>query len=155
VDEDRGLVVEMNEGPELIFGDATRVRDKWDAAARVLADPAAEGAAYVDVRLPDRPAAGGLAADTVTPVAPAGGLGEAAPNAQAPAPAAPTTEQATPDVTGQAAPAPAPAQPAPTAPQQAQPAPEQAAPAPQQAPPAQLPPAEGTGGGGAAVNPQP
>jgi cell division protein FtsQ len=67
-----GLVVEMREGPEIIFGDATRVRAKWLAATRVLADPEAEGATYIDVRLPGRPAAGGLSSATVTPVAPAG-----------------------------------------------------------------------------------
>jgi cell division protein FtsQ len=67
-----GLVVELREGPELIFGDAGRVRAKWVAAARVLADPKAEGASYIDVRLPGRPAAGGLAAETLVPVAPPG-----------------------------------------------------------------------------------
>lgn len=58
----RGIVVRLRAGPELIFGDAGRVRAKWLAAARVLADPTARGASYVDVRLPERPAAGGLAA---------------------------------------------------------------------------------------------
>ncbi len=67
-----GLVVTLHEGPELIFGDATHMDAKWVAATRVLADPEAEGASYVDVRLPGRPAAGGLPAATVTPVAPAG-----------------------------------------------------------------------------------
>ena len=67
-----GIVVQMRDGPELIFGDATRARAKWIAATRVLADPEAEGASYIDVRLPGRPAAGGLPAGTVTPVAPAG-----------------------------------------------------------------------------------
>ncbi len=67
-----GIVVQMRDGPELIFGDATRARAKWIAATRVLADPEAEGASYIDVRLPGRPAAGGLPAGTVAPVAPAG-----------------------------------------------------------------------------------
>jgi cell division protein FtsQ len=66
-----GLVVRLREGPELIFGDATRMQAKWTAAARVLADKAAAGASYVDLRLPGRPAAGGLPAETVAPVAPA------------------------------------------------------------------------------------
>ena len=70
-----GLVIQMREGPELIFGDARHVRAKWIAATRVLADPDAEGASYIDVRLPGRPAAGGLPAETVTPVAPAGTAG--------------------------------------------------------------------------------
>ncbi len=67
-----GLVVTLGDGPELIFGDSSRARAKWIAAARVLADPEADGATYLDLRLPDRPAAGGLPAPTVTPVAPAG-----------------------------------------------------------------------------------
>jgi cell division protein FtsQ len=58
---DRGIVVQLEEGPELVFGDSTRARAKWIAAARVLADENSQGAAYVDLRLPERPAAGGLA----------------------------------------------------------------------------------------------
>ena len=64
-------MAELRDGPELIFGDDSRRRAKWTAAARVLADPEAEGAAYVDVRIPGRPAAGGLTAETAAPVAPA------------------------------------------------------------------------------------
>ncbi|HEV3378866.1 MAG TPA: FtsQ-type POTRA domain-containing protein [Thermoleophilaceae bacterium] len=67
-----GQVAQLRNGPEVIFGDATRVRAKWAAAATVLADLEASGASYVDVRLPDRPAAGGLPAETIVPVAPAG-----------------------------------------------------------------------------------
>jgi cell division protein FtsQ len=69
---DAGLVAELSDGPELIFGAATQLRTKWAAAARVLADPEAEGASYIDLRIASRPAAGGLPAETVTPVAPAG-----------------------------------------------------------------------------------
>jgi cell division protein FtsQ len=72
VRERDGLVAELRDGPELIFGDVSRVRAKWVAAARVLADPDAAGATYIDLRLPGRPAAGGLPAETVAPVAPAG-----------------------------------------------------------------------------------
>jgi cell division septal protein FtsQ len=67
-----GYVATLREGPELIFGGATRLRAKWAAAARVLADLEARGASYVDLRIPGRPAVGGLAATTVAPVAPAG-----------------------------------------------------------------------------------
>jgi cell division protein FtsQ len=67
-----GIVVQLHEGPELIFGDGRRAEAKWIAATRVLADPEAEGATYIDVRLPGRPAAGGLPSATVVPVAPAG-----------------------------------------------------------------------------------
>src|SRR4051794_22254013 len=69
-DGDKGLTVRMREGPLLIFGDATRLRAKWIAATRVLADRSSQGATYIDLRLPDRPAAGGGAADTLQPGAP-------------------------------------------------------------------------------------
>jgi cell division protein FtsQ len=80
-DADDGLVAELRDGPELIFGDARRARAKWAAAARVLADLEARGASYVDLRIPDRPAAGGLASQTITPVAPAGTTTTATPSA--------------------------------------------------------------------------
>jgi cell division protein FtsQ len=67
-----GYVAELRDGPELIFGAATRLRAKWAAAARVLADLEARGATYVDLRIPSRPAVGGLAATTLPPVAAAG-----------------------------------------------------------------------------------
>jgi cell division protein FtsQ len=85
----RGLVVRLREGPELIFGDGSRLGAKWAGAARVLADPDATGADYVDVRLPGRPAAGGLPRKSVAPVAP---LGAEAPLAQ-PATRAPAQPQ--------------------------------------------------------------
>ena len=55
-----GIAVTMNQGPQILFGDASRPHAKWAAAARVLADPSSAGASYIDVRMPDRPAAGGL-----------------------------------------------------------------------------------------------
>lgn len=57
---EQGLTLQMKEGPELYFGTATALTAKWTAVARVLADPAAEGATYIDVRVPERAAAGGL-----------------------------------------------------------------------------------------------
>ena len=78
----RGIVARLADGPELVFGNAARVRAKWIAAARVLAEPSAQGASYLDVRLPERPTAGGLNFEPQTeeqpPVVP-----------PAPAPAAP------------------------------------------------------------------
>jgi cell division protein FtsQ len=53
-----GLTVFLRNGPQLYFGDTTRLHAKWAAAARVLADPESRGASYLDVRVPDRPAAG-------------------------------------------------------------------------------------------------
>jgi len=64
---ERGFVITLRgEGPELVFGDRTRIAAKWAAASRVLADGAAD-AAYLDVRLPDRPVTGGGAADPSVP----------------------------------------------------------------------------------------
>jgi cell division protein FtsQ len=131
-----GIVVELREGPEIIFGDATRVHAKWIAAARVLADPEAEGATYIDVRLPGRPAAGGLPAATLAPVAPAGAEQLAPPSTGTP----PDTTAVDP-ATEELAP-PAAAEPAPAAPQSAP------TPAPQSAEPAPAP-TDSTGGGGA------
>jgi cell division protein FtsQ len=85
---EQGLVAELSDGPELIFGAPTQVPTKWAAAARVLADPEARGASYIDLRIPSRPAAGGLPAETVVPVAPAG---------MAPSQPTPPAEAVTPD----------------------------------------------------------
>ena len=90
---DEGIVVELRDGPELFFGDAEHVRAKWIAAVRILADPEAAGASYIDVRLPGRPAAGGLPAETLAPVAPAGSAELTAPTEATPA--APTVDPAT------------------------------------------------------------
>jgi cell division protein FtsQ len=95
-----GLVVELRDGPELIFGNAGRLRAKWAAAARVLADLEARGATYVDLRIPGRPAAGGLAAETVTPVAPAGLPPTVAPDGTTTDPAASDPTVADPALTG-------------------------------------------------------
>ena len=55
-----GWTVELRLGPELRFGSLARLRAKWSAAAAVLPSPGARGARYIDLRLPDRPAAGGF-----------------------------------------------------------------------------------------------
>lgn len=57
-----GLVLQLRDGPQARFGDRTRTAAKWLALRRVLADPASQGAAYIDVRVPERPAAGGFPA---------------------------------------------------------------------------------------------
>ncbi len=56
----RGVVAELEDGTELVFGTADAPAAKWAAAIRVLAAEDAEGATYVDVRIPERPVAGGL-----------------------------------------------------------------------------------------------
>ena len=56
----KGLVAYIRNGPEVILGSPIDLTQKWAAAAAILADPTSRGASYVDVRLPDRPVAGGL-----------------------------------------------------------------------------------------------
>jgi cell division protein FtsQ len=60
----KGLVAYIRSGPEVILGPPVELGLKWTAAAAILADPTSRGASYIDVRLPDRPVAGGL---VVTP----------------------------------------------------------------------------------------
>ena len=72
IDSKLGIVAQIRKGPELRFGDATRLPAKWMSAARVLAAAGARGASYIDLRLPERPAAGGLPTTSVLPLAPAG-----------------------------------------------------------------------------------
>jgi cell division protein FtsQ len=59
--DDRGVIAFMNGGPDLIFGTDDDADAKWVAAARVLAETSAAGATYLDLRVPGRVAAGGLA----------------------------------------------------------------------------------------------
>lgn len=56
-----GLVAALRAGPKIYFGSASQLRAKWAAAAAVLAAPSSAGAAYIDVTVPERPAAGGVA----------------------------------------------------------------------------------------------
>jgi cell division protein FtsQ len=57
-----GLTVAMRNGLLAYFGDALRPHAKWASLARVLADSSSAGASYIDVRVPEHPAAGGFAA---------------------------------------------------------------------------------------------
>jgi cell division protein FtsQ len=57
-----GLAARISRGPVLYFGPDRRLRAKWLAATRVLADYSSRGATYLDLRVPERPAAGGLVA---------------------------------------------------------------------------------------------
>jgi cell division protein FtsQ len=54
-----GVGVELVNGIQLRFGDASRAEAKWAAAARILADSQLQGLSYIDLRAPDRPAVGG------------------------------------------------------------------------------------------------
>jgi hypothetical protein len=62
-----GVDVELRSGIELRFGDASRVTEKWRAAAAVLADPSVAALDYVDLHAPRRPAVGG-SGHTLPPV---------------------------------------------------------------------------------------
>lgn len=53
-----GLTLAMRNGLLVYFGNATRPHAKWLSLTRVLVSQSAAGASYVDVRLPERPAAG-------------------------------------------------------------------------------------------------
>lgn len=53
-----GLTLRMRNGLLAYFGDASRPHAKWDSLITVLIDPSSAGARYVDVRVPERPAAG-------------------------------------------------------------------------------------------------
>lgn len=55
-----GLQARLRSGLALRFGDGHRLRAKWIAAQRVMSDPGAAEATYIDLRIPSRPAAGGL-----------------------------------------------------------------------------------------------
>jgi cell division protein FtsQ len=56
----RGLTLALRNGPDLVFGSGSDAPRKWTAALRVLADPSSAGATYLDLRVPERVAAGGL-----------------------------------------------------------------------------------------------
>jgi cell division protein FtsQ len=61
-----GLVAQLRDGPTLYFGTATRLEAKWAAVTAVLADHSSEGARYIDVTDPVRPAAGSGASQSQT-----------------------------------------------------------------------------------------
>jgi hypothetical protein len=56
---ENGVDVELTTGIELRFGDATKARKKWRAAAAVLADPEITALDYVDLHAPSRPSYAG------------------------------------------------------------------------------------------------
>jgi cell division protein FtsQ len=60
IEHGRGVVAQLTDGPAIIFGRPTALGPKWVAAAAVLAQRSSQGATFIDVRMPDRPVAGGL-----------------------------------------------------------------------------------------------
>jgi hypothetical protein len=135
----RGVVAQLDNGPVIIFGRPVELGRKWMAATAVLAQHSSQGATFIDVRMPERPVAGGLGvhldpqpqAEALAAGAqptPSGGVGATA--GAGPTAAAPTVPQtlAQPAPQSQAAPAPAPSQtPAAAAPAGPQTAPTQPA----------------------------
>jgi cell division protein FtsQ len=57
-DEQGGVVVDLDGGPDLRFGDSSRAREKWTAAVAVLSSPEHGSPSYLDVSVPDRPVSG-------------------------------------------------------------------------------------------------
>jgi cell division protein FtsQ len=60
IEHGRGVVAQLRDGPVIIFGRPVELRHKWAAAAAVIAERSSAGAEYIDVRMPERPVAGGL-----------------------------------------------------------------------------------------------
>jgi cell division protein FtsQ len=74
----RGAVAELQGGPPIYFGRSVQLERKWVAAAGVLAQQSSQGATYIDVRMPERPVAGGLGLEQ-QPQAEAQGAGGGSP----------------------------------------------------------------------------
>jgi cell division protein FtsQ len=58
-DQQGGVVVSLDGGPDLRFGDGSRAKDKWTAAVAVLSSSEHGSPSYLDVSVPDRPVSGG------------------------------------------------------------------------------------------------
>jgi cell division protein FtsQ len=59
-DKDYGVEATLRGGIPIRFGSGSAAAEKWAAAAAVLADPKVDALTYLDVRVPQRPAAGGM-----------------------------------------------------------------------------------------------
>jgi len=106
---ERGWAVALGDGPVVHLGTSEGLAAKWASAVAVLADPSSGGAAYVDVRMPERPVAGGLAPlpgeeDDDADVVPGAGV---VPATESPADAPATGSSADAPATGSSADAPA------------------------------------------------
>ncbi len=62
LDAELGVLVDLGPGIELRFGSKGDAEKKWAAAAAILADRKLEGAAYIDLSVPERAVVGGTAA---------------------------------------------------------------------------------------------
>ncbi len=102
----KGMMLALIDGPDVIFGDGADAHRKWLAATRVLADERAQGATYLDVRIPERVAAGGLGPVAEPTPDPAAGTAEpgAGTVPEAGAETTPVTPEATPETAPQVTP---------------------------------------------------
>jgi cell division protein FtsQ len=58
-DDSGGVVVDVDGGPELRFGDGSQTENKWKAVVAVLSSPERGSPSYLDVSVPERPVSGG------------------------------------------------------------------------------------------------
>lgn len=61
-----GVVLQLRNGPEVYFGPANQLAAKWNALDAVFTNSGSQGAQYIDVSDPQRPAAGVNATATTT-----------------------------------------------------------------------------------------
>jgi cell division protein FtsQ len=61
-----GVILQLRKGPELYFGPANQLAAKWNAVSAVLENSGSQGAQYIDVSDPQRPAAGVNVTTTAT-----------------------------------------------------------------------------------------
>ena len=86
----KGYVAQFTNGPAVWLGGFARLEMKWSAAAAVLAQQSAAGATYIDVRLPERPVAGGVDAPSDPQPGPEAAAPDAVPGTPDPIPADPS-----------------------------------------------------------------
>lgn len=96
VQHGRGAVAELKDGPVVIFGRAEALGRKWAAATAVLAQHSSQGATYIDVRMPERPVAGGLDLQQDPQAQPDGAEPGAAPGSPGVLPAVPPAAASSP-----------------------------------------------------------
>jgi cell division protein FtsQ len=112
IEAGHGFVAHLDDGPDVWLGDRSRMRLKWVAATSILAQESAQGASYIDVRIPERGVATEPQPDaSEPPPATPDPTDPAAPTETAPvAPAAATPTTVAPATTSET-PAPAPVTP--------------------------------------------
>ena len=73
-----GVLVEIENGPTLLFGDPSDADQKWRTASALIADPSFDTSSYVDLTVPRRPAVSPVVPTFESPEAPATGASGAA-----------------------------------------------------------------------------